>query len=416
MDIPVDPDARVERNTRQRFIPFRRRDIVHMCLSHPELQLDNKSLKRFFRLLENVIHYEFQSRLERLKNAYAAVDPDSDTRQMDFSEADSQSLVETLSNVLDKANYEKLSERDLEQALNEASMFKIRLQVDFNDFAQVLLFCRNESVREESIPTWFGLRQKTIRFTNYDRVVVFLRLKQDYDTEKSSLPASKPGSTMLKLFQNVPKADLEMLFPNTRVRMRLKDKLMIGVPAVISGGIVITTKLGAALVVLGSLIGFWIGVHNQPVELDKTAIVALLAGFGALGAYLWKQFSNFKNRKLRFMQTLTQNLYFKNLDNNAGVLFRLIDEAEEEESKEAILAYTFLCLYNGELQRHQLDKKIEHWLRSEWQCEMDFEIGDALEKLLHWQLITEQDGVLSAVDPEEAFRKLDARWDAYFES
>jgi hypothetical protein len=30
----------------------------------------------------------------------------------------------------------------------------------------------------------------------------------------------------------VPRADLEMLFPNARVRMRLIDKLLIGVPAV----------------------------------------------------------------------------------------------------------------------------------------------------------------------------------------
>ena len=36
------------------------------------------------------------------------------------------------------------------------------------------------------------------------------------------------------------------------------------------------------------------------------------------------------------METLTRNLYFKNLDNNAGVFHRLANDAEEEESKEAI--------------------------------------------------------------------------------
>ena len=37
-----------------------------------------------------------------------------------------------------------------------------------------------------------------------------------------------------------------------------------------------------------------------------------------------------KGTLYRFLQTLTQNLYFKNLDNNAGVFYRLLDEAEEE--------------------------------------------------------------------------------------
>ncbi len=32
-------------------------------------------------------------------------------------------------------------------------------------------------------------------------------------------------------FQNVPADDLEMVFPNVQVRMRLFDKLLIGIPA-----------------------------------------------------------------------------------------------------------------------------------------------------------------------------------------
>ena len=42
------------------------------------------------------------------------------------------------------------------------------------------------------------------------------------------------------------------------------------------------------------------------------------------------------------MKALSDNLYFKNLDNNAGVFYHLIDAAEEEEFKEAVLAYYFL--------------------------------------------------------------------------
>lgn len=87
-----------------------------------------------------------------------------------------------------------------------------------------------------------------MRFLNYDRVVLFLRFA---DRGERNHPDLLPGRVMIKLFQNVPEADLEMLFPNTQVAMRWSDRLLIGVPAVASGAIVAFTKLGAPLVLLG---------------------------------------------------------------------------------------------------------------------------------------------------------------------
>ena len=113
------------------------------------------------------------------------------------------------------------------------------------------------------------------------------------------------------------------------------------------------------------------------------------------------------------MQTLTQNLYFKNLDNNAGVFFRLANDAEEEECKEAILAYYFL-LIRGPMTRKQLDTTIESWLLDQWHCHVDFEIDDALNKLLVLSLVSEESGQLSALALEQAIKKLDKRWDNYF--
>ena len=129
---------------------------------------------------------------------------------------------------------------------------------------------------------------------------------------------------------------------------------------------------------------------------------------------MWKQFSNFKNRKLRFMQALTQNLYFKNLDNNAGVFHRIANDAEEEESKEAILAYYFLLISSVPLSKSELDQAIERWFDSQWNCQIDFEIEDALHKLLVLGLVEELDSKLTAVPLKQGLRILDQRWDNYF--
>ncbi len=371
--------------------------------------------RQFARMLGQIFHFEFHQTLEALKSTYAGIDPDADTRRPDFEPADSdESFVELLDGLLEAANYERISEAELNRALTESSLFKIRLQVDFDDFSEVSLFARGESRKTETVATWFGLRRREIEFTNYERVVVYLRLRDDFVRDKNDFATCRAGATLLKLFRNVPKADLEMLFPNTQVRMRPTDKLLIGVPAVVSGGVVLTTKLGASLVLLGSLIGYWLGVHDQPAELNQASLMILAAGVAALAGYLWKQFNNFKNRKLRFMQALTQNLYFRNLDNNAGVFHRIVDDAEEEETKEAVLAYYFLLQSPAPLAKAELDAAIENWFESRWRTLIDFEIDDALDKLVTFGLVERADGGLRAVPLGEAIRRLDRRWDDYF--
>jgi hypothetical protein len=410
----MPPKSKPATNKQYRFIPYRKHDIVEMCLQDGKLAGKEDDFRQLYYMLSSIFHFEFHQIVESLKDSYASVDPDADTNLFDNRRPLSDlSFVELLNNLLEKANYEQVTQADLDAALNESSLFKIRLHVDFDDFSEVLLFCRGVSRRKETVASFFGLINKDISFTNYDRVVIYIRFHDDYQQEKAVLPGCKPGASLLKLFQNVPKADLEMLFPNTAVRMRTLDKLLIGVPAVVSGGIVLTTKLGASLVLLGSLFGFWFGLSAEPVELNKTTLTILLAGLVTLGGYLWKQFSNFKNRKLRFMQALTQNLYFKNLDNNAGVFHRLADDAEEEECKEAILAYYFL-LTQGPKTRKQLDTTIENWLLDKWSCQVDFEIDDALNKLLVLSLVSEESGQFSAIAPELAIKILDDRWDNYF--
>jgi hypothetical protein len=387
-----------------------------MCLQDSDFdsQLQVEFL-HFCKLLQSVFHYEFHEQLEQLKDQYAPVNPDADTRQsMIANTGDCASFVSLLENLLQKANYIKLGQADLDLALEQHSMFKIHLEVDFSDFEEVLLFCRGQSQREEQVSQFFGLRKKTISFRNYDRVVIYIKFRKDFAPDATLLPDCQPGATLLKLFQNVPRADLEMLFPNTRLRMRTIDRLLIGVPAVVSGAVVITTKLGTTLVLIGSLIGFWLGLSRDEVKLDKATVLALLADIAALGGYLWKQFHNFNNRKIKFLKVLTENLYFKNLDNNAGVFHRLLDDAEEEECKEAILAYYALLRTKHPLSTDELDRWIEQWFASSWQCQLDFDVSDALDKLGRLGLLEARDDSWTVRQPAQASAILDRRWDQYF--
>lgn len=413
--------------TDQRFIPFRKRDLVEMCLS--DHQGDGHrgpgadELRELCRRLSAVYHHQYHQRLEVLKDAYAPFDPDPDTRIVrvlgeDERERCRARFTSELRALLAAANFDEVTEADLDQAYDAESLLDIRLHVNFDDFEEVTFYRRGEEVRTVEVSRLFGLRRRTREFRNYDRVVVYVRFRDRAHFEAQGRAGDlpfEPGSTILKMFQNIPRADLEMLFPNTEVRMRPIDKLVIGVPAVVSGLVILFTKLLASVGVLILLVGFWVGLRDEEVALDQGELVALGASLGATGAFLFRQFTKFKNRKIRFMKTLTDDLYFKNLDNDAGVFHNLLDAAEEEEVKEAILAYCFLAS-EGPLGAGELDRAVERWFADRWQCRLDFDISDALDKLVRLDLVHEQRGRYAAVDVSEARSRLDETWNAAFRS
>jgi len=407
---------------RNRFIPFRKADVVDMCIGDSGLsEAEVKAFREFCRILEALFHFEFHARLEKLKNCYRPFNPDADTRHIyDYSDEEKsklqKQLVSEMTAVLDAANFEKVTAEDLKQALGEESLFQIRLEVDFEDFEDVIFFRRGETVKEEILVRFFGLRKKKFQFTNYERVAIYIKFREKaYFEERGRKHLYfEPGSTIIKLFQNVPKADLEMLFPNSKVRMKTIDKIIIGVPAVVSGMIVLVTKLGASLLLVGAVISFWLGIKDEEVQIKQQQLIALGAGLGTLGGFLFRQINKYKNRKIKFMKALSDNLYFKNLDNNAGVFYQLIDAAEEEEFKEAVLAYYFLLTAKEALTQKELDRRIENWLAERWNCSVDFEIGDAVDKLRRLELIEVDANSLRCIPLSAAKQQIDSIWDNYF--
>jgi hypothetical protein len=406
----------------ERFIPYRKQDIVEMCSQELMNESTTLSFQQFCQLLSSVMHFDYHELLESLKNNYAPFDPNSDTKQLEtLSLAEQEqcqaAFADNFSKILNAANFEKVTEQDLKEALTEESLFKVRLEVEFDDFEQVVFYRRGESQLSETITSLWGLRKQTINFTNYDRVAVYITFKDKaYFAQKKKQPFGyEPSSTIIKLFQNVPKADLEMLFPNSEVRMRPIDKAIISASAMVGGTVVLVTKLGASLLILWALIAFWLGWRSESVAMTQQHFISLGLGITIFSGFIFKEWSKFKNRKIKFMKALSDNLYFKSLDNNAGVFHTLIDAAEEEDFKEVLLAYTFLLNSEEGLSKSALDEKIEAWFMSKYNCHLDFEISDAIEKLERMQLVTFKGDIYQAISLAQAKQHLDKRWDSLFQ-
>jgi hypothetical protein len=118
---------------RNRFIPFRKADVIDMCVNTSELPgADVKAFRELCQIFEAIFHFEFYSRLEKLKTCFAPFNPDADTRAvLNYSPAEKKDfqkqLVAEMTEVLTAANFEKITAQDLKQALDEESFLKIML-------------------------------------------------------------------------------------------------------------------------------------------------------------------------------------------------------------------------------------------------------------------------------------------------
>lgn len=418
--------------TKPRFIPFQKSELVDLLCADGKLSApDQARFREVCQVLQGLYHFRFHGKLEELKEAYFPFNPDRDTQtRRAFGPAELEAcekrLVGKLSEILNDANYEQVTQEEIESALNEESLFHIKLRVHFGDFASHVLFWRGQGTRKVAVRHKLFWKRE-IEVPVYERVVLLIKFKGEEYFKKKKRTALQftPSSMVLKLFKNIPKADLEMLFPNIEVLMRLKDKLLLGVPG-LAGGVGMLVKAGAAIV--GGIGIIWLVILSYfydenpkyPEPGEMAAVIAALIGLGSLVAYLWRQWGAYKNRKMSFMKALADNLYFRNLDNNAGVFFHIIDDAEEEECKEAMLAYYFLLTGPEEgATESALDDAVEAWFRGRHGVEINFEVDDAMRKLKDLELCAPSGAGADArwtVRPlEKACERLDHIWDNIFQ-
>ncbi|MBN2656658.1 MAG: DUF3754 domain-containing protein [Spirochaetales bacterium] len=394
---------------RRRYIPCRKRDIIDLL----KTEIDDKdSFSRFSVILESILHFQFHKDLETLKDVYYPINPDltsvvkNDSNSINLA---NRILMETLRKVLDKANYDPVTSDQIKAAYENAAALGFSLEIDMDDYDFLEVYARGRRKDLITSKKWFGLKRVESEHIILERVLMAVRMKEG---AKSEIPE---GKTIIKLFKDVPLEDLEILFPNSKVVMSLKDKLMLAVPAIAGGVPLLISKVVPALIVIFAVLGAYLGYRGTVEEDHLKQAVAALSAMGALGGYIIKQFSKYKTRKFQFQKELSDNLYFRNLVNNAGVFHSLIDAAEEEEVKEALLAYTFLSRSDKPLSETELDFSIEQWLGDKLNSEIDFECPDALSKLEKLGLLfKDQHGGLSVISFEEALIRLDYQWDNYF--
>ena len=219
---------------------------------------------------------------------------------------------------------------------------------------------------------------------------------------------------LIKYFRNIAGWDLHALFPDVRVVMSTFDKLFLSVPA-LAGAVPILLNLASTVTVLFVVIGFYLGVSAAVEDNEMKTAFAAMTGLFALVGFVLRQWLRYQRQSLKYQKELTDNIYFRNVNNNAGIFDYIIGAAEEQECKEAFLAYYFLRTAETPPTQAELDARIETWLTETFAVDVDFEVDDALAKLDRLGLLQRDGERLTAPPPADALVRLDSVWDNYFQ-
>jgi len=420
-----------EVDTRETFIPVTAAALLDR-LTRPDAWPGGEAndARRFFRYLAYWRQQQYNANVLRMDLSYEPFNPDTDllmTRQYSDEERASMKLrvVAGMRALLKQANYSEIDPADVELIMTKESHYGLDFHIDLEAFEELAIYYRGASSRKDQrrmLRKFF--RKEEFDVPIFQRLFILFKLKSEeqriqefmrtrgLDEAKATKAVRKlrklvpegvsSDNIYMKLFKNMPRADVEMIFPNTRVKFRIFDKIKLGV----TGGGAVGMGLFSTI---GKLIAGGAAALNP---------VALAGALFALGGVLFRQIMSFFNTHQRYMVVMAQNLYFHSLADNRSVLVLLADRAAEEDVKEEMLLYGVLA--KESVRRADLksvDLAIEDYLTQSFGVTVDFDLDDALGRLLADGIVTERsDGILAALSPSDAATHIDDKWDVFLDN
>lgn len=341
-----------------RFVPVRPDDLADLLVREASQDgEDATDLPDVFQRMRDVLEQESVSFERELDALYAPFNPDRDTVPLGETPDDTAELRRRLSYLLDKANYERLDDIQIAEVVRRANEGNIRVRIHADRVEFLDLWVRGHGhtcTRQRTFRR--PVRGVEIRRPVFKRLAVVARLKNEQ-------------GVLIKLFKDIPEAEVEALLPHAEAAMTLLDRIkLFGSGAGVLGATVMKlAKVAMALAMLSKIM--WI----------------LLVGVGTIAL---RTFFGYRNAKTSRDWRRTQRLYFQNLGNNASALQLLVASVKQEELKEAMLAYTFCLKQDDEqpLSKNGLCRRIERFLGDHLGVEVDFDIEDAIETVTRLSL------------------------------
>nr|XP_014979947.2 transmembrane protein 143 isoform X2 [Macaca mulatta] len=290
-----------------------------------------------------------------------------------------QEVLRALQPLLAQANFSPLSEDTLAYALVvHHPQDEVQVTVNLDQYIYIHFWALGQRVgqmpRKSSVGSRRGFftRLPPAERRYFKRVVLAARTKR--------------GHLVLKSFKDTPLEGLEQLLPELKVRTPTLQRALLNLMLVVSG---VAIFVNVGMVVLTDL------------KVATSLLLLLFAIFMGLRAS-----KMFGQRRSAQALELAHMLYYRSTSNNSELLSALVLRAQDEHTKEALLAHSFLARRPGGTQgspeetSRWLRSEVENWLLAKSGCEVAFNGTRALE---HLQALTPSMGLY----PPPGFPKLD---------
>lgn len=230
-----------------------------------------------------------------------------------------------------------------------------------------------------------------IQEPTFKEVVLLYRMAQPRPNEPSG--PSGAGPLIIKSFTNIPMADLEMIFPDKTMSVKLSEMIQNGIAIVLA---------------IGTLI--WALIKGE-VWTQKMQTI-LLASLGKLG----QSYTAVNAAKMRYSGMMAKELIAKSANSQDGMLMHLLESMEDQECKEMVLAFVILTIRGKSMTLKEIDIECEVFLKNVFGVDVDFDVEGSIIKLLREGLVEQRAGVLYAATPlKTALALLDNKWDNLFD-
>ncbi|WP_419189853.1 DUF3754 domain-containing protein [Stieleria marina] len=348
------------------YVPIETRTLQEYLVGRKELDAAATELfKQRCDQIENLVHHRTGSYHTQFADLYSSLDPDLESlvpKQTESHDVDLEThqLMATCDEILMRAGYRRLEQSEIEKCVGVASQWGVPLHVNFELFEHLAVYARGDVVGTRLRRRLRKLYQpEQVEVPIYQRMVVLFELCDD-----SAVGEELAASALhLRMFKNIPKLDVDMLLPCTRVRLSKIDRAKIIVPSL--GGWLLSMRKIAQIMFLWFALAYY-----------SAAVIGILilAGIG----YLIKSVFSYLRTKDKHLLDLTRNLYFQKLDTNAGVAYRMIQQAHRQSIVESMLAYHAIATHDEPISTRRLRRKCERILREAIDVEIAFQVDRAL--------------------------------------
>ena len=309
-------------HSREAFIPFRRADIINLCLKDGRLDAESsESFRSFCEILAAFFHFQFHSDLEEIKDNFLVFNPAPEVKPLyepslaEYGQME-EKVIKAFKRILERANYIPMPDEMIQEALVSRSLIALKTEVDFNDFDQLLCYYRGDcSTTLPAKKLWFWKTEQRVNILKRLVLLIkfkgkgYFRAKQGRNGKSATLPFI-PGKMYVYFYKNIPKLDLDLLFPNIRTRMTWRDRLMLVVPAIAAAIPVVLKTLPNLLLLIAAIflavdaypIIQSINVEEEQARNVMPVLIATLTLVIALGGFAFKQYNQYKNKKIKFQK------------------------------------------------------------------------------------------------------------------